>query len=118
MEAHIFSTTNELFIPFFIFCFDDKVTKNENRLRDFLYNVFRLQGKTGKTGKTKMKNNNKKKTIIFVFRNFCQPKQKTKNGMKSSLGFWLQSRPPPCDFGLIYVFYVDCIKYSVKVEKI
>ena len=49
---------NELFIPFSVLV--DEVTKNENRLRDFLYDVFRLQGKTGKT---KMKNNNKKKTI-------------------------------------------------------
>ena len=34
----------------------DEVTKNENRLRDFLYNVFSLQGKTGKT---QMKNDKK-----------------------------------------------------------
>ena len=31
--------------PFFNLV-DDKVTKDENRLCDFLYNVFRLQGKT------------------------------------------------------------------------
>jgi hypothetical protein len=36
----------------------DEVTKNENRLSDFLYNVFRLQGKTGKT---KMKKKIQKK---------------------------------------------------------
>ena len=61
---------------FSIFVLVDEVTKIENRLRDFLYDVFRLQGKTGKT---KMKNNNKKKILgnIFVFRNFCQPKRKT-----------------------------------------
>ena len=41
----------ELFIPFFVLV--DEVTKNKNRLCDFLYEVFRLQGKTGKT---KMKN--------------------------------------------------------------
>ena len=76
---------NELVIPFFIFPLVDKAPKNENRLLDFLYDVFCLQGNTSKT---KMKNNNNinKKTInyIFVFCNFCQPKQKTKNGMKSS----------------------------------
>ena len=44
---------------FLFFVLVDEVMKNENRLRDFLYNLFRLQGKTGKT---KMKNN-KKKTI-------------------------------------------------------
>ena len=38
---------NELFIPFSVLV--DEVTKNENRLRDFLYDVFRLQGKMGKT---------------------------------------------------------------------
>ena len=39
----------------------DEVTKNENRLHDFLYDVFRLQGKTGKT---KMKNNKKTQQTI------------------------------------------------------
>jgi len=42
----------------------DEVTNNENRLHDFLCNVFRLQGKT------KMKNNKKKQTdyyVIFLF---------------------------------------------------
>ena len=49
---------NVWFISFFVLV--DEVTKNKNRLRDFLYDVFRLQGKTGgKTGQTK-KNNNKK----------------------------------------------------------
>ena len=44
----------------------DKVTENKNRLRDFLYDVFRLQGKTGKT---KMKNDKKQTNyyIIFLF---------------------------------------------------
>ena len=37
---------------FSIFILVDEVTKNKNRLHDFLYNVFLLQGKTGKT-KTK-----------------------------------------------------------------
>ena len=47
---------------FSFFVLVDEVTKNENRLRDFLYDVFRLQGKTGKM---KMKNNkNNKKTSI------------------------------------------------------
>ena len=71
---------------FSFFVLVDEVTKNENRLCDFLYDVFRLQGKTGKT---KMKNNkqtNKLFRNIFVFHNFCQPKRKTKNGMKSSIG--------------------------------
>ena len=69
---------------FSFFVLVDEVTKNENRLRDFLYDVFRLQGKTGKM---KMKNN-KEQTNYYVifsfFRNFCQPKWKRKNGMKSS----------------------------------
>ena len=54
-------------------------------MNDFLYDGFRLQGKTGKT---KMKNNKIKKKLlrnIFVFRNFCQPERKMKNGMKSSI---------------------------------
>ena len=58
---------------FSFFVLVDEVTKNENRLRDFLYDVFHLQGKTGKT---KMKNNKKTNKLlrnIFVFRNFCQP---------------------------------------------
>ena len=41
-------------ISFFVLV--NEVTKNENRLRDFLYDVFRLQGKKGKT---KMKTNKK-----------------------------------------------------------
>ena len=76
----------ELFIPFLFFVLVNEVTKNENSLRDFLCNVFRLQGKTGKI---KMKNNKKTNKLvlrnIFVFRNFCQSKWKTKNGMKSSI---------------------------------
>ena len=70
---------------FSFFVLVDEVTKNENRLPDFLFDVFRLQGKTGKM---KIKNNKKTNKLlrnIFVFRNFCQPKRKTKNGMKSSI---------------------------------
>ena len=54
---------NELFIPFFVLV--DEVTKNEDRLRDFLCNVFRLQGKTGTK---KMKNNKQtnKQTNYYV----------------------------------------------------
>ena len=44
---------------FLFFVLVDEVTKNENRLHDFLYDVFCLEGKTGKT---KMKNNKKKHT--------------------------------------------------------
>ena len=33
-----------------------KLRKYKSRLRDFLYDVFHLQGKTGKTGKLKVKN--------------------------------------------------------------
>ena len=33
---------------FSLFVLVDRVTKNENRLRDFPYNAFHLQGKTGK----------------------------------------------------------------------
>ena len=46
---------------FSFFVLVDEVTKNENRLHDFLYDVFRLQGKTGKT---KMKNNKTNKQTI------------------------------------------------------
>ena len=48
--------------PFFVLV--DKVTKNKNRLRDFLYYVFRLQGKTGKT---KIKNNKKQTNYYVIF---------------------------------------------------
>ena len=51
---------------FSFFVFVDEVTKNKNRLKDFLYDA-----RQGKAGKTKRKNNR-------------QPKRKTKNGMKSS----------------------------------
>ena len=67
---------------FSFFVLVDEISRNKNRLRGFLYNVFRLQGKTGKT---KMKNTKKPNKLLgntFVFHNFCQPKQKTKNGMK------------------------------------
>ena len=40
---------------FLFFVLVDEVTKNENRLRDFLCNVFRLQGKTGKMKVKKQK---------------------------------------------------------------
>ena len=77
---------NWAFHPIFHFSFlVDEVTKNKNRLCDFLYNAFCLQGKTGKT---KMKNNEKTNKLIgniFVFRDFCQPTWKMKNGMKSSI---------------------------------
>ena len=51
-------------ISFFVLV--DEVTKNENRLRDFLYDVFCVQGKTGKT---KMKNDKKQTNyyVIFLF---------------------------------------------------
>ena len=51
------------------------------RLRDFLYYVFRLQGKTGKT---KIKN---KQTHMQYFRNFVaknNQKPSYENGMKNS----------------------------------
>ena len=51
---------------FWFFVLVDEVTKNENRLRDFLYDVFRLQGKTGKT-KMKMKNNKKQTNYYAIF---------------------------------------------------
>ena len=61
---------------FSFFVLVDEVNKNENRLCDFLYDVFHLQGKTGKT---KMKSDRKY---------FClSTKTKTKNGMKSSKVF-------------------------------
>ena len=75
----------------------DKVTKNKNRLCDFLYDVFHLQGKTGKT---KMKND-KKQTNYYVifsfFRNFCQPK----NWMKSSL------------IQIVFKFYADFLETNL-----
>ena len=48
---------------FSFFVLVDEVTKNENSLHDFLYDVFRLQGKTGKM---KMKNNKKKWTNYYI----------------------------------------------------
>ena len=51
---------------FSFFVLVDEVMKKENRLRDFLYDVFHLQGKKGKT---EMKNNKKnKQTITEYFR--------------------------------------------------
>ena len=41
-----------------------QVTKNEYRLHDFLYDVFRLQGKTGKT---EIKNNKKQTNCNVIF---------------------------------------------------
>ena len=58
----------ELFIPFFVLV--DEVTKNEYRLRDFLFDVFHLQVKTGKT---KMANNKKTKTNYCVTFSFFVP---------------------------------------------
>ena len=61
---------------FSFFVLVDEVTKNENKLRDFLYDVFCLQGKTGKM---KMKNNRKINKLlrnIFVFRNFVNQNEK------------------------------------------
>ena len=49
---------------FSFFVLVDEVTKNENRLRDFLYDVFRLQGKRGKM---KMKNNKKQTNYYIIF---------------------------------------------------
>ena len=66
---------------FLFFVLVDEVTKNENRLRDFLYNVFRLRGKTGKTGKTKMKNNKKQKKVLCnIFVTFVNQNKKRKMG--------------------------------------
>ena len=63
---------------FSFFVLVDEVTKNENKLRDFLYDVFCLQGKTGKM---KMKNNRKINKLlhnIFVFCNFVNQNEKRK----------------------------------------
>ena len=67
------------FHPIFNFTF--WLTKLPKTKIGNVYDVFHLQGKTGKT---KMNNNNNNKILhnIFVFCKFCQPKQKTKNGMK------------------------------------
>ena len=44
---------------FLFFVLVDEVTKDKNRLCDFLYDVFRLQGKTGKTKVKNDKETNK-----------------------------------------------------------
>ena len=70
---------------FSFFVLVDEVTKNENRLRDFLYDVFHLQGKTGKM---KMKNNKIQANYYVIFSffvTFVNQNEKMKNGMKSSL---------------------------------
>ena len=76
----ITDATFELFI-FLFFVLVDEVTKNENRLHNFLYGVFRLQCKTGKM---KMKNNKKTKQTIYViflfFVTFVNQNQKRKMG--------------------------------------
>ena len=51
--------------PFFVLVYE--VTKNENRLGDFLYDIFRLQGKTGKT---KMKKIIKRQTNYYLIFSF------------------------------------------------
>ena len=56
----------------------DEVTKNENRLHDFLYNLFRLQGKTGKTKMKSNKKINKLLRNIFVYCNFVNQNEKRK----------------------------------------
>ena len=56
------SETTELFIPLFVLV--DRITKNENMLRDFLFDVFCLQGKTGKT---KRKNTKKQTNYYIIF---------------------------------------------------
>ena len=67
---------------FLFFILVDEVTTNENRLRDFLYDVFRLQGKTGKT---KMKNNKKTNyyVIFLFFVTFVNQNEKRKMGWKA-----------------------------------
>ena len=61
---------------FSFFVLVDEVAKNENRLRDFLYDVFRLQGKKGKT---KMKNNKKQTNYYVIFSFFVTSSTKTIN---------------------------------------
>ena len=68
--------TNEILSNFLFFVLFDKVTKNENMFRDFLYDVLRLQGKTGKT---KMKDNKKTKNYYAIFLFFITFVNKTKN---------------------------------------
>ena len=69
----------ELFIPFFVLV--DEVTKNKNRLRDLLYNVFRLQGKTGKTKMKKNEPTNKQTNLMLSFIvTFINQKEKRKMG--------------------------------------
>jgi len=63
---------------FLFFVLVDEVTKNESRLRDFLYNVFHLQGKTGKM---KMKSNKTNYYVIFSFlATFVNQNEKRKMG--------------------------------------
>ena len=51
--TRIFDLNRKLYMSFsthfLFFILVDQVTKNENRLGDFLYNVFHLQRKTGET---------------------------------------------------------------------
>ena len=70
---------------FSFFVLVDEVTKNENRLRDFLYYVFHFQSKTGKT---KMKNNKKQTNdyVIFsFFVTFVNQNEKQKMGRKAHI---------------------------------
>ena len=59
--------------PFFVLVYE--VTKNENRLGDFLYDVFRLQGKTGKT---KMKKIIKRQTNYYIIVSFFKNEKRDK----------------------------------------
>ena len=83
---------NELVLGSFHFLFFvlvDKFTKNENRLHDFLYDVFRLQGKT------KMKTNNKKKNFYVIFLFFVTSSTKTKNKKwnEPNINVYLSGKP-------------------------
>ena len=75
VNAQCIQMPGSLHFSFFVLV--DEVSKNENGLRDFLYDVFCLQGKTGKT---KIENNNKLLHNIFIFPNFVNQNVKQKMG--------------------------------------
>ena len=69
---------------FSFFVLVDKVTKHENRLCDFLYNIFRLQDKTGRKKWKIIKQTNKLLRNIFgFFGTFVNQKEKEKMGWKA-----------------------------------
>ena len=63
---------------FLFFILVDKVTKNENSLRDFCTMFFVCKARQARRKWKIIKNKNRLLCDISVFRNFCQPKRKNK----------------------------------------